>query len=315
MIESEPTLPLFARLRSGGALSLRDRRKLFLYALALPVIVHVGLVFAYPIFEQILLSFTNARLLERNPPRIIGLDNYQVLLTNRNFHLALGNTFLYTVATVTAVIVIAMALAVLLNQDFRGRKVARLLIALPWAFPEVAAVLLWSWMYNKDFGVMNVFARGLPWITENPNWLLDVNTARVSILIISLWQFLPFFTLVLLTALQTIDQELYDAAKIDGAGAAAAFRYISLPGIAPTLGIMTLLLTIWSIKRFSTIYLLTGGGPGVSTSTLVILTYNTAITNLNIGFGAAMGMVGLLISLGIAIAYFYWERRAGLIEN
>lgn len=294
---------------------MRDRRKLFLYALAVPVIIHVGLVFAYPIYEQILLSFTNARLLERNPPQVIGLNNYQALLTNRNFQLALGNTFLYTVATVTAVIVIAMALAVLLNQDFRGRKLARLMIALPWAFPEVAAVLLWSWMYNKDFGVMNVFARGLPWITENPNWLLDVNTARVSILIISLWQFLPFFTLVLLTALQTIDQELYDAAKIDGAGAAAAFRYISLPGIAPTLGIMTLLLTIWSIKRFSTIYLLTGGGPGVSTSTLVILTYNTAITNLNIGFGAAMGMVGLLISLGIAIAYFYWERRLGLGEN
>jgi multiple sugar transport system permease protein len=166
-------------------------------------------------------------------------------------------------------------------------------------------------MYNKDFGVMNVFAHALPWITENPNWLLDVNTARISILLISLWQFLPFFTLVLLTALQTIDIELYDAAKIDGAGAVAAFRFISLPGIAPTLGIMTLLITIWSIKRFSTIYLLTGGGPGVSTATLVILTYNTAITNLNIGLGAAMGMVGLALSLMVAVIYFYLERRLG----
>jgi multiple sugar transport system permease protein len=284
---------------------------MFLYALAVPVIIHLGLVFGYPILEQIYLSFTDARLLERTPPDIVGLRNYQALLVDPDFHQALTNTLLYTVATVTCVIVIAVALAVLLNQQFHGRKFARLLIALPWAFPEVAAVLLWSWMYNKDFGVMNVWARGLPWITENPNWLLDVQTARVSILIISLWQFLPFYTLVLLTALQTIDLELYDAAKIDGAGSVALFRYVSLPGIAPTLGIMTLLITIWSIKRFSTIYLLTGGGPGVSTSTIVIMTYNTAITNQNIGFGAAMGMVGLVISLAVAIFYFGAERRLG----
>lgn len=284
---------------------------MFVYLLALPVTIHLGLVFAYPIFEQVFLSFTDARLLERTPPNVVGLSNYSALLVNRKFSQALSNTLLYTSATVTSVILIALALAVLLNQDFRGRKLARILIALPWAFPEVAAVLIWSWMYSKDFGVMNVFARALPWITENPSWLLDVNTARVSILIISLWQFLPFFTLVLLTALQAIDIELYDAAKIDGAGAAARFRFISLPGIAATLGIMTLLITIWSIKRFSTIYLLTGGGPGVSTATIVILTYQTAITSLNIGVGAAMGMVGLILSLIIAVIYFYLERRLG----
>ena len=307
----QPAVSIPIRTWFGSLLTLRARRNLFVYALAIPVIVHLGLVFAYPIAEQVILSFTDARLLVRTPPDFVGLKNYQALLVSRDFAQALSNTLFYTVATVTSVILIAMALAVLMNQEFRGRKLARLLVALPWAFPEVAAVLLWRWMYSKDYGVLNVFARGLPWITENPSWLLDVNTARVSIMIISLWQFLPFFTLVLLTALQTIDLELYDAAKIDGAGSVARFRFISLPGIAPTLGIMTLLITIWSIKRFSTIYLMTGGGPGVSTATIVILTYNTAIANFNIGYGAAMGMVGLVLSLIIAIMYFYLERRLG----
>jgi len=279
--------------------------------MAAPVALHLGFVFAYPIFQQVFLSFTDARLLERTPPNIVGLDNYVELLSSGPFRQAFANTISYTLVNVTLVISVAVSLALLLNQDFTGRKFARVLIALPWAFPEVAAVLLWSWMYSKDFGVMNLFARGLPWVTENPSWLLDANTARVAIEIISLWQFLPFYTLVILTALQSIDLELYDAAKIDGAGSVATFRNISLPGISPTLGVMTLLITIWSIKRFSTIYLLTGGGPGTSTATLVILTYNTAITNLNIGFGAAMGIVGLVVSLLVAVAYFTLERRLG----
>lgn len=306
-----PVIPL----RTARGLSLRARYRLFLYLLAIPVAIHLGLVYAYPIIEQFMLSFTNARLLERNPPRSVGLDNYQGLLTSRDFHQALSNTALYTVFAVVGVIGIALLLAVLLNQQFHGRKFARVLIVLPWAIPEVAAVLIWAWMYSKDYGVMNVFARLLPWITENPNWLLDVETARLSILMISLWQIVPFFTLVLLTALQTIDLELYDAAKMDGAGTLATFRYITLPGIAPTLAIMTLLITIWSIKRFSTIYLLTGGGPGVSTATLVVLTYTTAITNLNIGLGAAMGMVGLAISLLVASLYFLAERRLGFAST
>ena len=166
-------------------------------------------------------------------------------------------------------------------------------------------------MYNKDFGVMNVFVRWLPGVSENPNWLLDPWTAWFSIILMTVWKIFPFFSLIILTALQLIDKELYAAAKIDGAGSFQLFRHITLPGIAPTLGIMTLLITIWGFRRFSIIYLLTGGGPGVRTATLVVITYITAIKSLNVGLGGAMAIVGLIMSLMITVLYVFVTRRLG----
>lgn len=279
--------------------------------MALPVAIYLTLVFAYPIGQEIYLSFTRARLLDRTPPVWVGLDNYRELAGSGKFWLVIGNTLFYAIAANAAIIAFALGLALLLNQAFHGRKLARVVASLPWAFPEVAAVLVWSWMYNKDFGVMNVFARWLPGVSENPNWLLDPAMAWFSIVLMTVWKIFPFFSLIILTALQLIDKELYAAAKIDGAGSLQLFRHITLPGIAPTLGIMTLLITIWGFRRFPIIYLLTGGGPGVRTATLVVITYITAIRSLNVGLGAAMAIVGLIMSLMITVLYVFVTRRLG----
>jgi multiple sugar transport system permease protein len=292
-------------------LSFAARRRLFSLAMALPVAIYLLLVFAYPIGQEIYLSFTNARLLERTPPVLVGLDNYRSLAESRKFWLVIGNTLFYAIAANAVILVLGLGLALLLNQAFHGRKLARVVSSLPWAFPEVAAVLVWSWMYNKDFGVMNVFARWLPGVSENPNWLLDPAMAWFSIVLMTVWKIFPFFSLIILTALQLIDKELYAAAKIDGAGSLQLFRHITLPGIAPTLGIMTLLITVWGFRRFPIIYLMTGGGPGVRTATLVVLTYITAIKSLNIGLGAAMAIVGLIMSLMITVLYVFVTRRLG----
>ena len=294
------------------SLSLATRRRLFSYAMALPVAVYLILVFGYPIGQEIQLSFTNTRLLQRVPPEWVGLDNYRLLLKSEEFWQVIRNTLFYAVAANASVIIFAMSMALLLNQRFRGRKLARLIAALPWAFPQVAAVLVWAWMFNKDFGVMNVFARWLPGVNENPDWLMNPNMAWFSIILVTIWKIFPFFSLVMLTALQMIDQELYDAAKIDGAGSFQSFRHVTLPGISPTLGVMTLLITIWALRRFPIIYLLTGGGPGMRTGTLVVLTFITAIRSLNIGLGAAMAMVGLLLSLTVTVVYSFVTRRLGL---
>lgn len=300
-----------ARSISRVSLSLVTRRRLFSYAMALPVAVYLSLVFVYPIGQQLHLSFTDARLLEKDPPAWVGLDNYKSLVESAEFRKVIGNTLFFMVAANVSILTFALFLALLMNQRFRGRRLARLVTALPWACPEVATVLVWLWMYNKDYGVMNVFARWLPGITENPHWLLDSKMAWFSIILTTVWKVFPFFSLILLTALQMIAQELYDAAKIDGAGPFQSFRYVTLPGISPTLGVMTLLITIWGLRRFSMLYLLTGGGPGVSTATLVVLTYLTAIRFLDIGLGAAMAMVGLLLSLMVTVVYYFVTRRLG----
>ena len=127
----------------------------------------------------------------------------------------------------------------------------------------------------------------------------------------TVWKIFPFFSLIILTSLQLIDKDLYDAAKMDRAGPIQLFRHITLPGIAPTLGIMTLLITIWGFRRFPIIYLLTGGGPGVRTATLVVHTYITAIRSLNVGLGAAMAIVGLIMSVVITVIYVSVTRRLG----
>jgi multiple sugar transport system permease protein len=279
--------------------------------MGLPVVVYLAIVFAVPIGQELYLSFTGARLLDRVPPEWVGLENYMSLVGSGKFWLVIGNTLFYAFTANAVIIALAMALALLLNQAFRGRKIARVVTSLPWAFPEVAAVLVWSWMYNKDFGVMNVFALWLPGITENPNWLLDVKTAWFSIVLMTVWKIFPFFSLIILTSLQLIDKDLYDAAKMDRAGPIQLFRHITLPGIAPTLGIMTLLITIWGFRRFPIIYLLTGGGPGVRTATLVVHTYITAIRSLNVGLGAAMAIVGLIMSVVITVIYVSVTRRLG----
>lgn len=287
----------------------RARPSLLPYWLAAPVAVYIGLLLLYPILQGIYTSFTRTELLSGVPPRFIGIANYQRMLADSAFHRSVVTTIVYTVLVVSTVMTTALLTALLMNNKFRGRMLARGIITLPWAFPEVAAVLIWTWMFSQQFGVLNVFARWLLPIPENLPWLTNTKMAMCSLIVMTIWKLFPFYSLVLLTALQAVKQELYEAAKIDGAGALASFRHVTLPGIAPTLGIMTLLITIWSFRRFTSIFLLTGGGPAGATETLVIRVYNTAFRFYDLSFGATLGVAGLVLSLAITVLYFWSQRR------
>jgi multiple sugar transport system permease protein len=289
----------------------RKQRRLFAtpYLLALPVILYVGVIILYPIGVDIYTSFTRQELLSNAPAVWVGLRNYQRLLHDAEFWRSLLTTFLYTVLVVTMTMVVALLVALLMNARFFGRAAVRAAITIPYAFPEVAAVLVWSWMFSKQFGVLNVFARAVLPVTDNLSWLTSPRLAMVSVVLVTLWKIFPFYSLVILTALQTVEPELYEAAKIDGAGPFAAFRNITLPGIAPTLAIMTLLITIFSFRRFVTIYLLTGGGPAGATRTLVVSVYDTSFRFFEISYGATLGVIGFLVTLLIAAGYFLVQRR------
>lgn len=282
------------------------------YALALPLALYLGLLLLYPIGQSIVTSFTSTQLLSASAPTWVGLANYQRMLSDAAFWRSIGVTSAYTLLVVGCTLAIATAIALLMHQRFRGRSLARAAITLPYAFPEVAAALLFAWMFSQQFGVLNVFARWLMPITDNLPWLTEPRLAMASVLAVTVWKIFPFYSLVVLTALQTVEVELYDAARIDGAGAFKAFWHVTLPGIAPTLGITTLLVTIFSFRRFTLIYLLTGGGPAGSTETLVIRIYNSAFHFFDLSYGAALGVAGLLLTLIITAAYFALQRRLGL---
>jgi multiple sugar transport system permease protein len=279
------------------------------YLLALPVVLYVGALVLYPIAQGIYTSFTRAELLSGAPPVWVGLANYERMLRDPGFWRSLLTTFIYTSLVVVTTVVASVLTALLMNAKFFGRSGARAAITLPYAFPEVAAVLLWAWMFSQQFGVLNVFARWLLPIPENLPWLSEPRLAMFSVLAVTLWKIFPFYSLVVLTALQTVEAELYEAARIDGAGPLAAFRYVTLPGIAPTLGIMTLLVTIFSFRRFTILFLLTGGGPADSTQTLVIRVYQTAFRFFELSYGATLGVAGLVVTLIITAAYFGALRR------
>lgn len=281
------------------------------YLFALPVALYVGVLILYPIGQGIATSFTRTELLSTLPPHWVGLANYRRLLADPAFWRALRITLLYTGLVVSATVVASVGTALLMNARFYGRAAARVAITLPYAFPEVAAVLVWTWMLSQQFGVLNVFARWVLPVSENLPWLTEPRLAMVSVLLVTLWKILPFYSLVVLTAIQTLQAELYEAARIDGAGVLACFRHITLPGIGPTLGLMTLLATIFSFRRFTVIYLLTGGGPADATKTLVIAVYDHAFRFFELSYGSTVGVAGLVVTLAIAAAYFAIQRRLG----
>ena len=289
----------------------RRRRAATPYLLAGPVVLYLGVVLLYPIGQSIATSFTSTQLLSATTPTWVGLANYQRMFTDASFGSSVVTTFVYSILVVVTTLLTSVAVALLMNATFRGRSVARAAMTLPYAFPEVAAVLLFAWMLSQQFGVVNVFVRWLLPIPANLPWLTEPKLGMLSVLTVTVWKIFPFYSLVVLTALQTVERELYEAARMDGAGPIAAFWHVTLPSIAPTLGIMTVLVTIFSFRRFTLIYLLTGGGPAHATKTLVIRVYDTAFRFFDLSYGATLGVAGLVLTALITIIYFVVQRRLG----
>jgi multiple sugar transport system permease protein len=212
-------------------------------------------------------------------------------------------------AVIAVAIGFALISALALNRAFKGRALARGLLTLPWAFPDVPTVLTFIWMLNPNFGVMNVFARWLPWVDENPKWLFDPNLAMGTVILITAWKGFPFYSLVILAALQTVPAELGEAARVDGASRVQTFFAVTLPCITPTLLLLTVLAAIFSFKQFTIIWLLTGGGPAGATETIVVRIYQTAFRFHDFSYAAALGVAGFLMALTVALVFLAIQRR------
>lgn len=274
-----------------------------------PVSLYLFLFQGIPLLQELYLSFTSTSLLSPREHVFVGFDNYRDLFQASDFANTLMVTAIYTAACVVLAIAFGLAAALLLDSPFFGRAVARALVTIPWAAPPVAVALIFTWMFNAQYGVFN-FAQRVLGIQAFENWLDSPQHALPAILITTIWQIFPFSSVVILAALQGVSIDLREAAIIDGAGRIQVFRAVIWPTIRPTVMLLALFITIWSLRRFDLIWLMTQGGPIGATDTLVIELYRRAFVYRDLGLAAAVGMVGLAIALIVTLIYFRMSQRA-----
>lgn len=271
-------------------------------------VLYLLLFAVLPLLKGLDLSFTNTRLLNPTAGRYIGIDNYDHLLGGGAFFKSVVTTLVYTAFTVVLSLTLGTISAFVINRYFPARTLARAVMVMPWAVPTVAVALVFRWIYNDSTGVANDASSALG-LGEH-GWLTDPAYGMPSVVIATVWKVTPFVMLVVLAALQSVPEDLYEATRIDGADSYSTFKLVVLPFLLPTLRVVALLMTIWSFRRFEIIWLLTGGGPVDATNTIVIDVYREAFNNSQLGLAAAAGMLGLVLSLVVTAIYFVVEQRA-----
>jgi len=280
---------------------LRDRH-LGAILLLPSAVLFLGLL-AFPLGYGIYTSFFELHLLERTGP-FVGLRNYVWLLTNGEFWSALWLSVVWAGGTVGLQIALGTAVALLLHQRFAGRTLARSLVLFPYMMPIVAVVLVWMLLYNALYGVVNYLLLKAGLVSQPIAWLSQPGSALWSVILVGVWKYFPFVVVVVLARLQVIPQELYEVARIDGAGAWARFVEITLPQIKDVLLVVALLRTIWMFNNFEVVFLLTGGGPLRGTMTLPILVYEQAFALYEVGKGSAIAVVMFVLLVGVMTLYF-----------
>lgn len=257
----------------------------------------------YPVGYSIWLS-----LLEKHSffpeQRFIGLDNYIYLWSDPEFWQSLWYGVVYSVWTITLQILLGVAAALILNESFRGRNLARGIVLFPYMIPTIVAVILWKWLLNDTYGLLNYALMALGIVRDPISWL-GADHIMLSLIIVSVWQFFPFVLLAVLARLQTIPPELYEAAEVDGASAVRRFVHISLPHIRGILFVVILLRSIWMFTKFDTVWLMgEGAGAGRFIRTLPVYAYMRTLTYYQAGLGAALAVVMFGILMVSTVVYF-----------
>lgn len=272
-----------------------------------PTVLIFCAVIVYPLISAIYLSFFQIYT-PTQQGGFVGFSNYSELIASGEFWRSLWNTLIWTVGTLILQIVFGVAMALLLHQKLWFRSLARSLVLFPYFVSTVVAVLVWRWLFNDLYGILNhtIMLSGL---SDMPvDWLGSMPNAMVSVILVGAWKYFPFVVIAVLARLQTIPEPLYEAARIDGAGPISRFFDVTLPQLKEVLAVIILLRAIWDFKEFDLIYLLTGGGPVISTQTLSLLVYKEAFALNEMGSASAYAVAMMLVMLIFMVIYV---RRAG----
>ena len=243
-------------------------------------------------------------MFEQGPGTWVGLENFADVVTSKAFWIALRNDVVFTLSTVIVQTVLGMLVALLLHRRFLGRNLFRSLVLFSYGFPVAVTAIIWRFMLSDSVGIIYYAVRELHLPIPN-TWFASPKTAMASVVMVTVWKFFPFMVINFLAALQTIDEDLYEAAKVDGANTMQRFRHITLPMVMPVIAIVMLLRTIWTFNNWEVIALLTSGGPLYSTTTLPILVYGTLFSQFSVGRAAATAFIMTLL---LMLAMFFYMR-------
>jgi ABC-type sugar transport system permease subunit len=292
------------RSRRSGWRWLFEQERWLAWALILPsLLVVFGLIFV-PIVRALWMSL---HIIDLKRPAIgqpfVGLGNYIEVMQDKYFWASIGRTFYFMFASIAVEMVGGIAVAMLLNTEFRGRALLRTLILIPWALPITIDAIMWKWIFNPTYGAFNSLLYQMGLIHSYQAWLSSPMSALHVVIVADVWKVTPLVVLLTLAALQTIPGELYEAAVIDGANRLAAFWRVTLPLLTPTLLIVLVLRTMDAFKVFDIIYIMTSGGPSDGTKLIAYYTYLEAFSFLRLGTGAALAYL-MTIFIGL-LAFLY----------
>jgi len=280
--------------------------------LMVPAVTLLLLLTLYPVLYGVWISFFNKHSFFPEQT-FVGFGNYLFLLKDPEFWAAVWRGSVYAVSSIVLQIGLGVAAALLLNEMFPGRNILRALVIFPYVVPTVVAVILWKWLLNSQFGLVNYLIESAGLVDQPISWM-GKDWIMVSLIIVSVWQFFPFVVIGVLARLQTVPQELYEAAHVDGANALQRFFHVTLPQLKSVLFVIVLLRSIWMFTKFDTPWLMIqGGGAETYIRTLPVYTYMRTFAYYEAGLGSAMAVVMFLALAAVTAIYFrIWQREENL---
>lgn len=291
-------------MRIKGFKQIIINKKTMPYLLLLPAFLFIGAFMLYPIGNTVVMSMQHNVMIDPGGVRFVGVENFKtLLLQDEVFHLALKNSLVWVLGNVFFQSTLGMALALILNQNMKCRGFIRAITFSPWAVSGVIVSLMWSFMYSESVGVFNDIMLKLGIIDSRISWFSTGSRAMLAMIIATTWRGIPFFAINFLSSLQTISEDMYESARVDGAGALKRFFYITMPMMKDTVVLTLLLRTIWTLNIVDIIYSTTAGGPANTTLTVPVYIMNTFMGSLDYGYTSAMAVIMAVIMIVFALAF------------
>lgn len=305
------TQPRLSRGLFSG-LTLRQRFYVVAVILLFPAVALRTFTAFYPFVQTAYLSFHRYNpAFDHSGPVFVGLRNFERMASDPVVQASISFTVLFVVGATFAQLTLGLAVAHLLNAPFRLRTLSRTMVLIPWAIPMVVAALGFRWMFDDQFGMIpDLLRRGLGLQTQ---WLINPHNAKAAIIAVAIWKSTPFVALVLLAGLQGISRDLYEAARVDGANWFTSLRFITIPMLMPMLITTGMFMVVWQLAVFDLPFLMTGGGPGFSTTVIAQKIYLES-NSLNYGYAAAIGMVLVVLVAIVGVVGLYLFRRFDVSE-
>lgn len=305
MQQADQLSPSGGRIAASGLLRRAFQGERAGYLFLLPAAVFLLITVGYPLFDTVRMAFQEVTLgtLSRGERPFIGLTNFENVLADPAFPIALQNSLVFTIASVFFQFIIGLALAILLNEVFPLRHIFRGLLLSGWRIPPIVSGTIFLWMFNYDFGFINFFLQKIGIVDQPVRWLLDQDYALLTVILTNIWLGIPFNVILLASGLTGLPEDIYEAATVDGANRWQKLTRMTLPLMKPTILATLMLGFIYTLRVFDVIWVMTGGGPVNATEVLPTLAYRESFNRFNFGEGAAISVIMLGMLLVVAVFY------------